>query len=48
MEKLGTFKPEAAVKSIDVTPDSEVLVVGQLIGLIQLFNVRNGQCIGKI
>jgi len=47
-ERLGSYECEGAVKSLDVTVDSEYLVAGTLVGALEFFKVETGRHIGRI
>jgi len=47
-ERLGSYECEGAVRSLDVTVDSEFLVAGTLVGALEFFKVETGKHIGRI
>jgi translation initiation factor 3 subunit I len=47
-ERVGSFEPSAAVRTLDVTNDSRYLVVGTLVGTLDIFKVDGGQLLGSI
>ena len=42
-ERLGSFKCNAAIKSIDITRDSKYLIAGNLIGDLEIFEIYGGK-----
>jgi len=47
-ERLGSYECEGAVRTLDVTVDSEYLVVGTLVGALEFFNVEGGKHLGRM
>lgn len=47
-ERIGSFTPKAAVRTLDVTVDSEILIVGTNVGTLEFFKVDGGQLLGYI
>lgn len=47
-ERIGSFEPKAAVRTIDITNDSEILIVGTNVGYLEFFKVNGGECLGYI
>ena len=47
-ERLGTFDCKAAVKSIDVTRDSEVLYTLSMVGHLEMWRVNGGEKLGTL
>ncbi len=46
-ERIGSFDTRAAVRAIDVTNDSEILIVGSNVGTLEFFKVDGGQCLSN-
>lgn len=47
-ERIGSYLCSAAIRTIDVTADSEWLVAGTLNGSIEFFKVNGGKHVGLI
>ena len=47
-ERIGSFHSKAAIRVLDVTDDSEWLVVGTLLGTTEFFKINGGQHCGLI
>ena len=45
-ERIGSFEPKAAVRSLDVTNDSKYLVIGTNVGTLEVFTVDGGKLLG--
>jgi translation initiation factor 3 subunit I len=41
-ERLGNFKTSAAIKTLDITDDSQFLVTGSLEGSVDVFRIQGG------
>ncbi len=46
-ERIGSIETSAAVKTIDITNDSSILIVASMKGEIEFFNVDGGEKIGS-
>jgi translation initiation factor 3 subunit I len=46
-ERLGSYKTSAAIKTLDITDDSKILVTGSLEGSVDFFEVT-GALIGSL
>jgi len=47
-ERIGSFEPKAAVRTLDITNDSEILIVGTNVGTLEFFKIDGGQLLGYI
>ena len=47
-ERLGSFDTKSAVKTLDITENTEILIVGSLDGSIEFFKINGGQKLGEI
>ena len=47
-ERIGTFRCEAAVKSIDISRDSKLLISVTSIGHVELWEVNGGKRVGML
>ena len=47
-ERLGSFEPKAAVRTLDVTNDSTFLIVGTNVGTLEFFKIDGGQLLGYL
>lgn len=47
-ERIGSYDCEGAVRTLDVTVESEYLVVGTLVGALEFFRVEGGKHLGRI
>lgn len=47
-ERIGSFEPKAAVRTLDISNDSEILIVGTNVGTLEFFKVNGGQLLGYI
>lgn len=47
-ERLGSYEPLAAVRTLDITNDSTQLIVGTNVGTLEIFKVEGGQRLGFI
>lgn len=47
-ERIGSFEPKAAVRTLDVTNDSNLLIVGTNVGTLEFFKVDGGALLGYI
>jgi len=45
-ERIGSFEPKAAVRTLDVTNNSDILIVGTHVGTLEFFKVDGGQLLG--
>lgn len=47
-ERIGSYHCKAAVRTLDITDDSEWLVVGTLLGTTEFFKINGGKHLGLI
>jgi translation initiation factor 3 subunit I len=47
-ERIGSYECEGAVRSLDVTVDTEYMVAGTLVGNVEFFKVENGRHVGRL
>ncbi|CAD8056031.1 unnamed protein product [Paramecium sonneborni] len=47
-ERLGNYKASGAVKTLDLTDNSELLVSGSLEGSVDFFQINGGKSLGKL
>ncbi len=47
-ERIGSYETKGAVKTLDVTNDSNYLVIGTLVGTIEFFKVDGGVFLGSL
>lgn len=45
-ERIGSFEPKAAVRTLDVTNNSDILIVGTNVGTLEFFKIDGGQLLG--
>lgn len=45
---MGNYKTSGAVKTLDITDNSEYLISGSLEGTVDLFQVNGGVTIGNV
>lgn len=47
-ERIGSYEPLAAVRTLDVTNDSTQLIVGTNVGTLEFFKVEGGKRLGYV
>jgi len=47
-ERIGSFEPKAAVRTLEVSNDSEILIVGTNAITLEFFKVNGGELLGYI
>ena len=47
-ERIGSYHAKAAIRTLDITDDSEWLVLGTLLGTTEFFKINGGKHLGLI